>query len=137
MRWAFVDCKYRKGWLCAWTYSIVPQFRLSLLTTKKPPERDIAFGSPAGVSTSAVGSVVGNGGFTLFAMIVGERTPIQSLSAPFFLSFFEWRLAHAHQFPGAWIACWQERQTRDRKVASSNSSRSCRRIFFSRVNFVC
>ena len=30
-----------------------------------------------------------------------------------------------------------ERQTRDRKVASSNSDRSGGRIFFSGVNFVC
>ena len=37
---------------------------------------------------------------------------------------------------GARIACWLERQTHDRKVASSNPSRSGGRIFFSRVNFV-
>ena len=37
----------------------------------------------------------------------------------------------------AGIACWQELLTRDRKVASLNPSRSGRRIFFSRVNFVC
>ena len=36
----------------------------------------------------------------------------------------------------AGIACWLERQTRDRKVASSNPGRSGGRIFFSRVNFV-
>ena len=35
------------------------------------------------------------------------------------------------------IACWLERRTRDRKVASSNPGRSGGRIFFSRVNFVC
>ena len=35
------------------------------------------------------------------------------------------------------IACWLERRTRDRKVASSNPSRSSEIIFFSRVNFVC
>ena len=35
------------------------------------------------------------------------------------------------------IACWLERRTRDRKVASSNPGRSGERIFFSRVNFVC
>ena len=35
------------------------------------------------------------------------------------------------------IACWLERRTCDRKVASSNPSRSGGRIFFSRVNFVC
>ena len=34
------------------------------------------------------------------------------------------------------IACWLERRTRDRKVASSNPGRSSGRIFFSRVNFV-
>ena len=38
---------------------------------------------------------------------------------------------------GAGIACWLERRTRDRKVASSNLGRSGGRIFFSRVNFVC
>ena len=35
------------------------------------------------------------------------------------------------------IACWLERRTRDRKVASSNPGRSGGTIFFSRVNFVC
>ena len=34
-------------------------------------------------------------------------------------------------------AGWLERRTRDRKIASSNPDRSGRRIFFSRVNFVC
>ena len=34
------------------------------------------------------------------------------------------------------IACWFERQTRDRKIASSNPGRSSGRICFSRVNFV-
>ena len=34
----------------------------------------------------------------------------------------------------AGIACWLERRTRDRKVASSNPGRT---IFFSRVNLVC
>ena len=38
---------------------------------------------------------------------------------------------------GVRIACWLERRTRDRKVASSNLGRSGGRIFFSRVNFVC
>ena len=38
---------------------------------------------------------------------------------------------------GAGIACWLQHQTHDRKIASSNPSRSSRRIFFSRVNFVC
>ena len=38
---------------------------------------------------------------------------------------------------GARIACRLERQTRDRKVASSNAGRSEGRIFFFRVNFVC
>ena len=38
---------------------------------------------------------------------------------------------------GAGVACWLERQTRDRKVASSNPGRSGGRIFFSRVKFVC
>ena len=41
-------------------------------------------------------------------------------------------------FPGyPRIACWLERWTRDRNVASSNPGRSGGRIFFSRVNFVC
>ena len=35
------------------------------------------------------------------------------------------------------IACWLEHQTRDRKVASSNPSKSGRRTFSSRVKFVC
>ena len=35
------------------------------------------------------------------------------------------------------IVCWLERRTRDQKVARSNPGRSGRRIFFSRVNFVC
>ena len=40
-------------------------------------------------------------------------------------------------FLGARIACWLQCRTRDQKVASLNLSRSGRRIFFSRVNFVC
>ena len=36
---------------------------------------------------------------------------------------------------GAGIACWLERRTRDRNVASSNTCRSGGIIFFSRVNF--
>ena len=36
----------------------------------------------------------------------------------------------------AGIACWLERRTRDRKVASPNPDRSGGRIFFSRVNHV-
>ena len=38
---------------------------------------------------------------------------------------------------GAGIACWSERRTLDRKVASSNPGWSDGRIFFSRVNFAC
>ena len=38
---------------------------------------------------------------------------------------------------GAGIACWLERQTHDRKFASSNPGKSGERIFFARVNFVC
>ena len=38
---------------------------------------------------------------------------------------------------GSGIACWLERRSRDRKVASSNPGRRSGRIFFSRVNFVC
>ena len=34
-------------------------------------------------------------------------------------------------------ACWLERRTRDRRVASSNPGRGGGRIFFSRVNFAC
>ena len=37
----------------------------------------------------------------------------------------------------AGIACWLERRTRNRKVASSNPGRSGGRIFFSGVTFVC
>ena len=40
-------------------------------------------------------------------------------------------------FLSAGIACWLERRTRDRKVASSNPGRSGGRILFSRINFVC
>ena len=43
---------------------------------------------------------------------------------------------YAH-FVGPGIACWLERWTCDRKVVSLNLGRSGRRIFFSRVNFVC
>ena len=35
------------------------------------------------------------------------------------------------------MACWLERRTSDRKVASSNPDGSGGRIFFSRANFVC
>ena len=38
------------------------------------------------------------------------------------------------QLLGAGIACWLERRTHDQKVASSNPSRSGRRIFFFRVD---
>ena len=39
--------------------------------------------------------------------------------------------------PGAGMAQWLERQTRDRKVVGSNPCRNSGRIFFSRVNFLC
>ena len=39
--------------------------------------------------------------------------------------------------PGAGIAQWLERRTRDRKIAGSNPCWSGGRIFFSRVNFPC
>ena len=35
------------------------------------------------------------------------------------------------------IACWLERRTRNRRVASSNPGRTGGRMFFSRVNLVC
>ena len=38
---------------------------------------------------------------------------------------------------GNGMACWLERRTRDRKLASSNLGRNGGRIFFSIVNFVC
>ena len=38
---------------------------------------------------------------------------------------------------GARIAYWLEHQTHEQKVANSNPSRSSRRMFSSRVNFVC
>ena len=38
---------------------------------------------------------------------------------------------------GAWIAQWLEQQTHDQKVAGLNPCWSSRRIFFSRVNFLC
>ena len=40
-------------------------------------------------------------------------------------------------FWGAGIAQWLERQTRDSKVVGSDPCCSGRRIFFSRVNFLC
>ena len=40
-------------------------------------------------------------------------------------------------WPGAGIAQWLERRTRDRKVPGSSPGRSGGRIFFSRVNFLC
>ena len=40
-------------------------------------------------------------------------------------------------YPGAGIAQWLERRTRDRKVSGSNPCWSGRRIFFSRVDFLC
>ena len=46
-------------------------------------------------------------------------------------------LPQLYLYPGSGIACWLEHRTRDRKVASSNPGRSGRRIFFSRVNFLC
>ena len=42
-----------------------------------------------------------------------------------------------HTRARAGIACWLERGTRDREIASSNPGRSGWGIFFSRVNFVC
>ena len=39
------------------------------------------------------------------------------------------------QCTGAGIACWLERRSRDRKVASSNPGRNGGRMFSSRVNF--
>ena len=53
----------------------------------------------------------------------------------FFLSFFLSVFA-VSLLPQA-IACWLDRRTRNRKVASSNPGRSGGRIFFSRVNFAC
>ena len=41
------------------------------------------------------------------------------------------------QCTGAGIACWLERRSRDRKVASSNPGRNGGRILSSRVNFLC
>ena len=37
----------------------------------------------------------------------------------------------------AGIACWLQRRTRDRKVASSYPGRSGGKMFFSIVNFLC
>ena len=54
------------------------------------------------------------------------------------LQSFEWlQSLCVSQVSAAGIACWLERRTRDRKVASSNPGRSGGRIFFSRVDFVC
>ena len=46
-------------------------------------------------------------------------------------------LYHGWHVWGARTACWLGRRTHDQKIASWNPSRSSRRIFFSRVNFVC
>ena len=51
------------------------------------------------------------------------------------------RATVTHSVSHAWVrtgtAQWLERQTHDWKVAGSNPCRSGRRIFFSRVNFLC
>ena len=54
--------------------------------------------------------------------------------------FICWRTAntiHPKYLLGAGIAQWLERRTCDRKVAGSNPCRSGRRIFYSRVDFLC
>ena len=74
------------------------------------------------------------------------KTPLVELEEcwKWWVSHFEqifWT-SHRHFLNAVWVidslySCWLERQTRDRKVTSSNPSRSGGRIFFSRVNFVC
>ena len=74
------------------------------------------------------------------------------LILPFFLSFFllllffflfffvrrsRGKMTNTFWVCTAGIACWLERWSHDQKVVSSNPSRSGRRFFFSRVNFVC
>ena len=49
----------------------------------------------------------------------------------------KWKEKRKGIYRGAGIACWLQRRTLDRKVASLNPGRSGGRIFFSRVNFVC
>ena len=64
----------------------------------------------------------------------GQNTCIALYASPTAKnSAFSVYITSAVQFH-AGIACWLERRTRDRKVASSNPGR---RIFFSGVNFVC
>ena len=50
--------------------------------------------------------------------------------------FLELSAGRSAIFTAAGIACWLERRTRNRRVASSNPGRSSGRIFCSRVNFV-
>ena len=47
--------------------------------------------------------------------------------------FFVFFVEFGSTWLGAGIACWLERRTRDRKVASSNPGRSSRRVFFSGI----
>ena len=47
------------------------------------------------------------------------------------------QVLYQHSSSTAQIACWLECRTHNGKVASSNPGRSGRRIFFSKVNFVC
>ena len=72
---------------------------------------------------------------------VFTRVKRQSFFLFFFLSFSEATYNGAstccRPTKEADIACWLERRTRDRKVASSNPGRSGGKIFFSRVNFLC
>jgi len=51
-----------------------------------------------------------------------------TLFSPFFQAPSTW---------GAGIAQWLERRSRDQEVVGSNPCRSVRRIFFSRVSFLC
>ena len=53
------------------------------------------------------------------------------------ISFFATQIQNFFATWRVWIAQWLERRTRDRNVAGSNPWRCGRRIFFSRVNFLC
>ena len=78
------------------------------------------------------------GNFTVYANFnyTQYNTMVNKLSCWNALTFFL-SISLLYVNEGAGIACWLKRRTRDRKIASSNPGRSSRRIFFSRVNFVC
>ena len=70
--------------------------------------------------------------------MIAQPFSLRLCSHDFFLSFFSpWRSFPLHVYAVSIDGLLIERQTRDRKVSSSNPGRSGGSIFFSRVNFVC